>query len=232
MLLYDYFAGIRVCLTDFKVSNLIIIVMAFLVSWWAYVPVHELSHAFGCLLGGGEVSQLDLSPIYGASFLKRFFPFIHTGSEYAGQLTGFNTHNNYLTYLLTDFFPYLLTIFIGIPLLRSVANNSISPWINCVKFGAALPIAYAPFISATGDYYEMGSIIVTKLVSFLFVSFQVERWQSDDLFKLSEELFFSKDAVRAEDIAGVTLSFFLGIILAFVTYWLGRLWAKVIMKLT
>lgn len=229
--LHDYFAGLKVCLTDFKVSCLIVIVFAFLASWWAYVPVHELFHAFGCMLGGGEVSRLNLSPIYGASFLKRFFPFISVGSEYAGQLTGFDTHNSYLTYLLTDFFPYILTILIGIPLLRSAANNSPSPFINCIKFGAALPIAFAPFISLTGDYYEMGSIIVTKLASLLFSSFQVERWQSDDLFKLSKKLFFSKYVVRIEDIGGVLLSFLLGIILAFVTYWIGRLWTKITMKL-
>ncbi|MBI5676877.1 MAG: hypothetical protein HZC48_13840 [Nitrospirae bacterium] len=228
--LHDYFSGLKACLADFKVSYLIVIVIAFFASWWIYVPVHELFHAFGCMLGGGEVGTLNLSPIYGASFLKRFFPFISVGSEYAGQLTDFDTHNSYLTYLLTVFFPYLLTILIGIPLLKSVANNSTSPWINCIKFGAALPIAFAPFISITGDYYEMGSIIVSRFASFLFSSFQVERWQSDDLFKLSKELFFSNDVVRIGDIGGVILSFLLGIILAFVTYWIGRLWAKVIIK--
>lgn len=229
--LYDYFAGLKICLTGFKVSYLIIIVIAFFVSWWVYVPVHELFHAFGCLLGGGEVNKLTLSPLYGAFFLKGLFPFISSGSEYAGQLTDFDTHNNYLTYLLTVFLPYVLTILIGIPLLKSVEDNSTSPYLNCIKFGVALPIAYSPFISITGDYYEIGSIIVTKFASFLFVSFQVERWLSDDLFKLSEKLFFSTDVVRAEDIGGVVLSFFLGIILAFVTYRAGRLWANVIMKL-
>lgn len=229
--LYDYLAGLKTCLTCFKVSYLIIILLAFFVSWWVYVPVHELFHAFGCLLGGGEVKKLNLSPLYGAFFLKVLFPFVSSGSEYAGQLTDFDTHNNHLTYLLTVFFPYVLTILIGIPLLKSVEDSSSSPYLNCIKFGVALPIAYSPFISITGDYYEIGSLIVTKFASFLFVSFQVERWLSDDLFKLVGKLFFSKNIVRIEDMGGVVLSFLLGIILAFVTYRAGRLWTKVIMKL-
>jgi hypothetical protein len=230
MPLHDYLDGLKACVGDLKLSYIAIIIIAFMISWWLYVPVHELFHAFGCLLGGGEVSRLDLSPVYGAHFLKKFFPFIHIGSEYAGQLTGFDTHDSALTYLMTDLFPYLITVLIGIPLLLSASKNPGSPWGNRIKFGAALPIAYAPFISITGDYYETGSVIVTKVVSFFIKSFQIARWRSDDLFKLSEELFFSQDAVSGGDIAGVLLSFLLGIVLAFATYWLGRLWAKVIIE--
>lgn len=203
-----------------------------MLSWWGYVPVHEIFHAWGCLIGGGEVSQLDLSPVYGAVFLKNIFPFIHVGSEYAGRLTGFNTHNSDLIYLLTVFFPYIITILIGIPLLMSVKTGRTSLNISCIKFGVALPIAYSPFISITGDYYEIGSIILTRLISFLLPSFQVDRWRSDDLFKLVENLFFSNNSFKSGDVIGVVLSFLLGIILIFATYWTGRLWAKAVIKPT
>jgi hypothetical protein len=81
--------------------NAVIIFMFLIISWWIYVPIHELVHAFGCMIGGGKVSRLELSPVYGAAFLKNFFPFVSVGSEYAGQLKGFNTLGSDLTYLIT-----------------------------------------------------------------------------------------------------------------------------------
>ncbi len=228
MPLYDYFDGLKVCLNKIKIPRLIIIITAFFVTWWIYVPVHEILHALGCMLGGGEVTRLELSRLYGPAFLKKIFPFIYSGSEYAGQLTDFNTNNSDITYLLTVFFPYFLTILIGIPLLRSVVNNTSSSNISCIKFGIALPIAYSPFISFTGDYYEIGSIIVTRFVFFLSPTLEIERWRSDDLFKLSKKLFYAQDIISTGDIAGVALSFLLGIALVFVTYWTGRQWSKIV----
>jgi hypothetical protein len=228
--LNDYFAGLKVCLAEGKGGYFFVIIFSFIISWWIYVPLHELFHAFGCLLGGGEVRQLDISPVYGASFLKRFFPFISPGSEYAGQLTGFDTRNSDSVYLLTVFFPYMITILIGIPLLKSVVTGTSSRFLKGIKFGASLPVAYSPFISITGDYYEMGSIIVTRILSLMLVDFQVDRWRSDDVVKLSSELFFSNSAVISGDIAGISVSFLLGISLIFFTYWAGSLMAKLIVR--
>ena len=121
-------------------------------SWWIYVPLHELGHAFGCIFGGGTVTELQISPMYGAALLKEFFPFVTVGSEYAGQLTGFDTKGSDLIYLLTDFFPFLLTIFIGVPLLRSAAGSK--PIWAAIKLGFGRPIAFAPFISFSGNIAE------------------------------------------------------------------------------
>ncbi len=48
-------------------------------TWWVYVPLHELAHAWGCMLGGGSVSELDIDSLYGAGLLQRVFPYVHVG---------------------------------------------------------------------------------------------------------------------------------------------------------
>jgi hypothetical protein len=228
---YDYFTALKACIAEKGSTLIIAIVVAFFAGWWVYVPLHELFHAFGCILGGGEVSRLELSEIYGATLLSRVFPFISVGSEYAGRLTGFETHNNDLTYLLTVFFPYLLTVFIGVPLLRFAGHGEMASFQRCIWFGASLPVAYAPFISMTGDYYEMGSILVTGVASLFLANFQVERWRSDDLIRLADELVFSTETVRTGDILGMIFSFLLGIIMIFLTYRAGRFWSRFAFKL-
>jgi hypothetical protein len=87
--------------------------------------------------------------------------------------------------------------------------------------GGALPIAYAPFVSLPGDYYEMGSIIVSRGWS----EAAVQRWRSDDLFKLMGGLF-SDNEIQIIDMAGISMSAVVGILLAFLTYWLGVQWAR------
>ncbi|MFI5322166.1 MAG: hypothetical protein ACHQ6U_01245 [Thermodesulfobacteriota bacterium] len=115
-------------------------------------------------MGGGTVSELDISPKYGGAFLSKIFPFVSPGSDYAGQLTGFDTGGSDLTFLLTDLFTFLLTIFVGVPLLRSASRSATLP--VRIKLGVSIPIAFAPFISFSGDYYEMGSIIVSRIAAF------------------------------------------------------------------
>ncbi|UCE78581.1 MAG: hypothetical protein JSV13_08720 [Nitrospiraceae bacterium] len=228
---HDYFTGFKAAMTEKRFAFIITIVLAFIAGWWMYVPVHELFHAFGCILGGGEVTRLEISEIYGAALLSKVFPFISVGSEYAGRLTGFETYDNDLIYLLTVFFPYLLTIFIGVPLLQYVIYGSGRSYQRCLWFGLSLPVAYAPFISMTGDYYEMASIIVTGLVSLFFPDFQVDRWRSDDLIRLLDELVFSTEIIRTGDIFGIIFSLFLGIIMIFLTYRTGRFWSYHAFKL-
>ena len=223
----DFFSGLESCLVKFSPLVIVALLISFVASWWIYVPIHELGHAFGCMLGGGTVTELQVSPMYGAALLKEFFPFVTVGSEYAGQLTGFDTKGSDLIYLLTDFFPFLLTIFIGVPLLRSAAGSK--PLWAALKLGFGLPIAFAPFISFSGDYYEMGSIIVSKIGSIISPAVEISRWRSDDIFKLAGELFFSDNPYSTSDILGVILSFLLGIVLIYVTYMLGVLWSNVIL---
>jgi hypothetical protein len=97
-------------------------------------------------------------------------------------------------------------------------------------FGAAPPLALAPFGSLTGDYYEMGSILVSRAAALLQPGFDVTRWRGDDLFKLAGERFGSGDAggIAAGGIAdglGMGAAFVLGCLLAWLTYAAGAAWS-------
>jgi hypothetical protein len=180
------------------------------------------------MLGGGSVSELDIDPLYGAALLQRVFPYVHVGSDYAGQLRGFDTHGNDVTYLLTDFLPFVATILIGVPLLRAAGRAVQTPMAQALLFGIALPIALAPFISLTGDYYEMGSIIVSRAATSLVPSVDPARWRSDDLFKLAGDLFGTGGGGTPADGLALALSFAVGTVLAFLTYALGAAWSDAV----
>jgi len=109
-----------------------------------------------------------------------------------------------------------LTVFVGVPLLRAVPRAK--AWRRSLMLGAAVPMAFAPFVSLPGDYYEMGSILVSRTVAALVPGFVVSRWRSDDLVKLVGVL--APDA-RATDAAGVGASLLVAAILALATYWSG-----------
>jgi len=224
----DYMDALQACMRGASLAYAALIAVGFALSWWVYVPIHELCHAWGCLLTGGDVTRLEIDWIYGAPLLARMFPYVTVGSEYAGQLTGFDTHGNDLCYLATDFLPFVLTIFVGVPLLRASAHAR-TVGQRCLLLGVALPIAYAPFVSLTGDYYEMGSIVVSRAIASHDPTFPLARWRSDDIFKLGGELATQPDATVA-DAMGVTASFLVGLVLALATYWLGVMVADLIVR--
>jgi hypothetical protein len=74
--------------------SLAVIFLGLLVGWWIYVPVHELLHAAACAVAGGGVSRLEIDSMYGGALLARVFPFVVSGSEYAGRLSGFDTRGS------------------------------------------------------------------------------------------------------------------------------------------
>ncbi len=215
----DYLQALDNCL-DRELDLLVIAVWAAL-GWWLYVPVHELLHAYGCLWSGGEVTRLEISPWYGADLLAKWFPFVVSGSDYAGQLTGFDTKGSDVIYLVTVLLPFTLTLLIGVPLLRwsAVAAN---PKAARAALGLSLAPAYAPFISLIGDYYETGSILASRLAASIVDGLEVERWRSDDLVLLTEQLFFSGEAYDSLDVSIVVSASLLGLILALATYALGH----------
>ncbi|MEO8277253.1 MAG: hypothetical protein ABI639_13650 [Thermoanaerobaculia bacterium] len=135
-----------------------LVAIGLVAGWWLYVPAHELLHAFGCWIAGGEVSRLEIDPMYGAKVLALVFPFVVPGRAYAGRLSGFDTGGNDWIYLATDLAPFLLTLFPGFWWLRRSARTA-----NAMAFGAALPLAFAPLISLTGDAYEIASLAVVHL---------------------------------------------------------------------
>ena len=202
---------------------LVAIAAACLASWWVYVPIHELMHAWGAQLGGATVTRLDIAEGYGGSFLQRFFPYVHVGSEYAGQLTGFDTHGSDAAYLLTVFFPYLLTIAVGIPIVIYVARAPVVSVGALLLFGAALPVAWAPLLSVTGDFYELGSILTSRIAHSV-LGVDGTSWRGDDLVRIARPIIDSAQ-LRGADVAGVTVSFMLGVLLAFATCGIGRMLA-------
>lgn len=197
---------------------------AFVVTWFVYVPLHELLHAYGCIVAGGEVTRLEISPEYGGALLARVFPFVVAGSEYAGQLTGFETHGSDAVYLATVLAPYLLTIFPGVMLIERRANAGRSPVLHAAAIGVALPLAFAPFISLAGDYYEAGSIVATRLAHEGGWLLDPARLRSDDAFKLAGRLRAEKAGFADWILVGASLV--VGGLLSLLTYQLGALLAR------
>ena len=159
--------------------------VSLIVAWYVYVPIHELLHALGCVATGGSVTTLEIQTQYGGALLAEVFPFVQAGGEYAGQLSDFDTHGSDLVYLATDALPFVLSILLGVPLLRACGLAS-----RPLLLGPAIVLALAPFYSLTGDYYEMGSILVTRAVG--------EAWyplRSDDVFTVMRGLWSMPEAV-------------------------------------
>ena len=226
------FGDVMACLVHLErvprpVLAMLVVAVSLVVTWFVYVPIHELLHAAGCLVTGGEVTRLEVAPQYGGRLLAEYFSFVVSGSDYAGQLTGF-TRDSDPIYLATVFGPYVLTVVFGIPLLRSCTRA----W-HPVRLGAGIVVGLAPFYNLFGDYFEMGSILVTRLATVLGLGsgpLAYPTLRSDDVFKLVGEIFTSPEAHAlsgAGDVATamvlVLFSFLLGIILAFLTYTLGDL---------
>lgn len=188
------------------------VLIGMLVSWWIYVPLHELAHAYGCIVAGGSVSRLEIDTLYGGSLLSELFPFVVAGSDYAGRLSGFETGGSDAVYLFTVFAPYLLTIIVGVPMLAAMARG---PRPVALLYGAAIPWAYAPYVSLVGDYYEIGSILTSRLILGWYPT--AAQWRGDDLFKLLGTLFGAQGAGGWHDLLGIGAAFVLGVLLALAT---------------
>ena len=197
--------------------------VSLLAAWYVYVPIHELLHALGCLATGGEVSVLEIQPQYGGTLLAQVFPFVVAGGEYAGRLSGFETHGSDWVYLATDALPFTLSVAVGVPLLRACGRAPRPLWL-----GPGVVLGLAPFYNLPGDYYEMGSILATATAGALLgPPGAFDGLRSDDVFLLLGR--WSEDAsalglTSAE--AGVAPFVFaaavaLAVILAFATYAAG-----------
>ncbi|MCP4657776.1 MAG: hypothetical protein GY856_20400 [bacterium] len=209
----DTLRGLERCLEmrgrDGAWRALVFVGAGLLVGWWIYVPLHELLHAFGCLLAGGSVDRLEIDVLYGGALLARVFPFVVAGSDYAGRLSGFDTGGSDAVYLATDMAPFLLTLFPGVWALRRAGAGG-----KAFLFGFWLPFALAPFLSVTGDAYEIGSIVATQLPPW---SGAVEVLRSDDLVRLVPQLVER----RAAPWGGLVAGAFVGVLWAFATYAAG-----------
>jgi hypothetical protein len=206
----DILNGLERCLVP-GVSGLIATFAGLLATWWVYVPVHELLHAFGCELGGGRVWRLEISPLYGGALLERWLSFVEAGGEYAGRLSGFDTVDSTAVHLLTTGLPFVLTVFPGVWLLRWGARRG-----SGVAFGVGLVLATAPILSLTGDAYEIGSLIAT----------QIAPWSSEAARAalIGDDVFVVAPALRGGGAllwAGFAVAAALAVVWAFLTYAAG-----------
>lgn len=215
----------RLAEVDHPFRRLLISVVALIVTWFVYVPIHELLHVLGCVAAGGSVSELQIAPQYGGTLLARWFDFVVPGGDYAGRLSGFDWKGSDVIYLATDFAPYLLTVLIGVPMLKMCARRP-----RPLLLGAAIVIALAPFYNVIGDYFEMGSIVSTRGITIAAGSEAIvfASLRSDDVFKLIGTLVTEPATLQLADgkavaLAGVVIlvSLLLAVFLAVCTYALG-----------
>jgi len=203
--------------------RILALMLSALAGWWLYVPIHELLHAAGCIWSGGEVTRLELSPEYGAYFLQQWFPWVAVGSDYAGQLTGFDTRQHDGIYLATILLPYVLTIFPGMWLFYRALLSDWSHLSAWIVTGFSLAMVLAPFISIFGDMYEAASILMSRGVSSLQPALELDRWRSDDFFLLVQQLWPDR---LWSDAFGLLGSLLLSIILSWSIYHAGALLAS------
>lgn len=208
----------------------LILLASIVVTWFIYVPIHELLHVAGCIVTGGTVTELVMGREYGADFLAKIFPFItpETG-QYAGRVTGFEPNGD-IGYLATVFAPYILTLFPGIWLIGHAAYTR-KFWL----FGPGIVVGLAGFYNLIGDYFEMGTILSTRLVHVLTGGNASESitafWElrSDDLFRLISEISETPANYGMTTAGGITMTlivivfgFILAAWLAGLTYIAGR----------
>jgi len=205
--------------------------LAMVICWILYVPIHELLHAYGCLWTGGSITELQISSRYGGAIYAKYFDFVVTKSEYAGRLSGFDTHQSDLCYMATVFAPFLISVLVGVPLLKALRGRR-----RPILFGVAIVLGLAPFYNLIGDYLEMGSIIVTRIATFgLSHPAAFAGIRSDDVFKLWTDVFTNPSELGLDSagriVIGVVLillSMAVAILLSFITYWMGHFVAKVL----
>lgn len=216
--------------TETRLKTLLTFVISLVVTWFIYVPFHELLHVAGCQITGGAVSTLVMGREYGAAFLSRIFPFIvPASSQYAGRLTDFEPNGD-IGYLVTVFAPYILTLFPGVWCIIMAKSRR-----SFLLFGPGIVIGLASFYNLTGDFFEIGTIISTRLVNLVTAgkasSIISAYWElrSDDLFRLITEISASPSSYGVGHsvglpivIAVIILGFILAVWSAGFTYLIGR----------
>ncbi|MHC4695843.1 MAG: hypothetical protein ACYTFA_03760 [Planctomycetota bacterium] len=200
--------------------------ISMVVTWFIYVPIHELLHVAGVVAPGGAVSVLEVAPRYGGTILAEHIPWVVSGGAYAGRLSGFDTRGSDLIYLSCVFMPFVLSVLIGVPLVKICMKRR-----RPILFGVAIVVGLAPFYNTPGDYFEMGSIMTTRVLTLfagggnppVFVGIR-----SDDVFALIANIFTQTGATGLAGIGAtavllviVGVSLVVDVLLAFATYALG-----------
>ncbi len=200
--------------------------IAMVATWFVYVPIHEMLHVLGVVAPGGDVSVLEVSPRYGGTILARHIPWVMSGGKYAGRLSGFDTKGSDLIYLSCVFMPFVLSVLIGVPLIKLCMKRR-----RPILFGMAIVLGLAPFYNMPGDYFEMGSIITTRGLTLFQGGGNPPVFQgirSDDIFTLIGNIFTQTGASGLGGAGAVVIlllivaaSLIVDVLLAFATYALG-----------
>ncbi|MEM9593902.1 MAG: hypothetical protein AAGD06_06555 [Acidobacteriota bacterium] len=215
----DVWHGLDRCL-DAGPKGLALVMAGLVAGWWIYVPLHELAHAYACIAAGGTVTELEIDTLYGGALLATIFPFVTAGSEYAGRLTGFDTGGSDLVYLATDLGPFLMTLLPGVWALRRFGTAGAA-----FAFGASLPFGLAPFLSLTGDAFEIGGLAVVQLGAFAAQELR-PALISDDVFRWwGEAPDLAPEGALGTVRVGGLLAFSIGLLWTFATYWLAHVLA-------
>lgn len=170
------FATMETILDKHATRGLIFMVISLIIFWHIYTPIHELLHAGAAFLTGGDVQELEIKAQYGGQILAEIFPFVTSGGEYAGRLSGFSVPNHW-AYAVVDLAPYILSLFGFFVLDRS--RRRADPWL----FGVGIVLAFIPIMSIPGDYFELISLPLDSLAGMLDPNYQAGTLIADDWFK-------------------------------------------------
>lgn len=196
--------------------------VAVAVTWFITVPVHELLHAAGCIMSGGNVTELTIQPLYGGRLFERLFPFVRAGGSYAGQLSHFDTGGSDIGYFVTVLFPYALTVIFGLPMLALAIRTG-----RTVPHAIGIVHMFLPLVSVTGDYYEMGSIVATRLAGLPSGGREARLIRGDDLVLVVERVAASD---MAEGFFLVGFSLLLALLLIWATWWCSWACARLLAR--
>lgn len=213
--------------------SLVPMLLSMLITWFIYVPIHELLHVGGYVVAGGPIEEavLEIKPMYGGHILAKYFSFVEAGGPYAGRLREFKRDDDFI-YLATDFGPFILSVLFGVVLLRICAQRR-----RPLLFGPAVVLGAAPFYNLPGDYYEMGSIMTTRTLTLLAgAPSQPPRFsglRSDDVFTLIGNLITDPAALGLNSAGAIVFGALLivvciavSVVLAFLTYAAGDIVAR------
>ena len=203
--------GLDLVLKDNR--SLVLTLLGLLLGWWLYVPVHELLHVVGCLATGGAVETLEISPLYFGALLERIFPFVVAGGDYAGRLSGFTPAGD-LGWIATSMAPWILCFAPGVWLARAAARSG-----RAILWGATLPFAFAPFLSLTGDAYEIGSLVLAQVPGHFASAASRNVLVGDDVVRVVSAL--TDAGPSAVELVGLLLGISLAVLFAWVCFGLA-----------
>jgi len=157
------------------------------------------------------VQRLEIQPVWGGALLARVFPWVVSGGENAGRLSGFQPAGD-LSYFVTVLLPHAVLAPAGAFVARAAAKRSM-PFL----FGAGLLAALQPVASVFGDFYEMASIVVTALARAAGAGWAVAL-RGDDLQEVIRvALRFGTSAAFTVTACGIAL----GMVLACGLLWIS-----------